>query len=139
VPRKKSSTLTEAELRLMEILWAKGEATVADVVAAIPKREALHYSSVLTTMRILEQKGYVAHRQEGRAFVYRPLVDRREARRSAVRHLLSRFFDDSPELLVLNVIDEERIDLAELERLRAVVDGTSDTEPPSKRGGRRRG
>ena len=57
MPRKKSPTLTEAELRLMEILWARGEATVADAVAAIPKREALAYSSVLTTMRILEQKG----------------------------------------------------------------------------------
>ena len=130
MPRKKSPTLTEAELRLMEILWAKGEATVADAVAAIPKREALAYSTVLTTMRILEQKGYVAHRQEGRAFVYRPVVDRGEARRSAVKHLLSRFFDNSPELLVLNVIDEERLDMAELERLRKLVDAP-------KKGGRR--
>jgi predicted transcriptional regulator len=130
VPRKKSPTLTEAELKLMEILWQRGEATVADVVKAIPKREALHYSTVLTTMRILEQKGYVAHRQEGRAFVYTPLVDRGAARRSAVKHLLRRFFDDSPELLVLNVIDEERLDLAEIERLRKVVDGP-------RKGGRR--
>ena len=130
MPRKKSATLTEAELRLMEILWARGEATVADAVAAIPKREALAYSSVLTTMRILEQKGYITHRQEGRAFVYRPVVDRKEARRSAVKHLLSRFFDDSPELLVLNVIDEERLDMAELERLRKLVDAP-------KKGGRR--
>jgi BlaI family transcriptional regulator, penicillinase repressor len=130
VPRRKSPTLTEAELRLMEILWAKGEATVADAVAAIPKREALAYSTVLTTMRILEQKGYVAHRQEGRAFVYRPVVDRGEARRSAVKHLLSRFFDNSPELLVLNVIEQERLDMAELERLRKLVDAP-------KKGGRR--
>jgi len=134
VPRKKSPTLTEAELKLMEILWRRGESTVADVVAAIPKKEPLHYSTVLTTMRILEQKGFVEHRQEGRAFVYRPIVDRGEARRSAVQHLLSRFFDGSPEQLVLNVIDEERLDLAELERLRSVVEG--DTEPPRK-GGRR--
>lgn len=135
MPRTKSPTLTEAELRLMEILWTRGESTVADVVAALPKRATLHYSSVLTTMRILEQKGYVAHRQEGRAFVYRPVVDRSEARRSAVKHLLSRFFDGSPELLVLNVIDEERIDLAELERLRSVVDAPA--EAPKK--GTRRG
>jgi predicted transcriptional regulator len=120
----------------MEILWARGEATVADAVAAIPKREALAYSSVLTTMRILEQKGYVAHRQEGRAFVYRPVVDRGEARRSAVKHLLSRFFDDSPELLVLNVIEQERLDMAELERLRKLVDASGE-EAPKKKGGRR--
>jgi len=135
VPRKKSPTLTEAELRLMEILWARGEATVADTVGAIPKREALAYSTVLTTMRILEQKGYVTHRQEGRAFVYRPVVDRGEARRSAVKHLLSRFFDDSPELLMLNIIEQERLDMAELERLRKLVDASGDESP--KKGGRR--
>ena len=133
--RKKSPTLTEAELRLMEVVWERGEATVADVVAALEQREGLAYSTVLTTMRILEQKGYVTHRQEGRAFVYRPVVDRKEARRSAVKHLLSRFFDDSPELLVLNIIDEERIDMAELGRLRKLVDASGDEAP--KKGGRR--
>jgi predicted transcriptional regulator len=140
VPRKKSSTLTEAEHRLMDILWERGEATVADIVEAIPKAEPLAYSSVLTTMRILEQKGYVAHRQEGRAFVYRPVVDRGEARRSAVRHLVRRFFDDSPEKLVLNVIEHERLDLAEIERLRRLVDeGDAAPPPPAarKKGGKR--
>ena len=132
--RKKSPTLTEAELRLMEVVWERGEATVADVVAAGAEREPLAYSTVLTTMRILEQKGYLAHRQEGRAFVYRPVVDRGQARRSAVRHLLSSFFDGSPEMLVLNVIDEERIDLAELERLRGLVDAG---DPKPKKGGRK--
>jgi predicted transcriptional regulator len=122
VARKKSPTLTEAELRLMEVVWERGEATVADVVAALEQREGLAYSTVLTTMRILEQKGYLAHRQEGRAFVYRALVDRSQARRSAVRHLLASFFDGSPEQLVLNVIDEEKLDMAELERLSRIVD-----------------
>ena len=131
--RKKSPTLTEAELRLMEVVWARGEVTVADVVEALEKREALAYSTVLTTMRILEQKGYLAHRQEGRAFVYRALVDRGEARRSAVRHLLKSFFDGSPEQLVLNVIDDEKLDLAELERLRGIVEAPA----PDKKGGRR--
>ena len=131
--RKKSPTLTEAELRLMEVVWARGEVTVADVVEALEKREALAYSTVLTTMRILEQKGYLAHRQEGRAFVYRALVDRGEARRSAVRHLLKSFFDGSPEQLVLNVIDDEKLDLAELERLRGLVESPN----PPKKGGRR--
>jgi predicted transcriptional regulator len=132
VARKKSPTLTEAELRLMEVVWERGEATVADVVAALPKREALAYSTVLTTMRILEQKGYLAHRQEGRAFVYWPIVDRSQARRSAVRHLLASFFDGSPEQLVLNVIDEEKLDMAELERLSRLVDASD-----RNRGGRR--
>ena len=120
--RKKSPTLTEAEHRLMDVLWRKGEATVADVVAALPKRSAVAYSTVLTTLRILEEKGYVRHRQEGRAFVYAPVVDRGAARRKAVEQLVRRFFDNSPELLVLNVIEQERIDLDELKRLKRLVD-----------------
>ncbi len=71
MPPKKSNTLTEAELRLMKILWRQGESAVTDLVAAMPEGEPLAYNSVLTTIRILEQKGYVEHRQEGRAFVYR--------------------------------------------------------------------
>ena len=76
MPPRKSNTLTEAELRLMKILWRRGESAVTDLVAALPEGEPLAYNSVLTTIRILEQKGYVAHRQEGRAFVYRPALPR---------------------------------------------------------------
>ena len=99
MPPKKSNTLTEAELRLMKILWRRGESAVTDLVAAMPDGETLAYNSVLTTIRILEQKGYVEHRQEGRAFVYRPCVAEQEAGRSEVRHILSRFFGNSRERL----------------------------------------
>jgi predicted transcriptional regulator len=129
VPRKASPVLTDAELRIMDVLWERGESTVADAVKAFSSRTPLAYNTVLTTMRILEKKGYVAHRQEGRAFVYRPLVDRQAVRRSTVRHLLSRLFDDSPELLVLNVLEDERLDRAELERLKRLVDEAGGKEP----------
>ena len=122
MPRKPSETLTDAELRLMEVLWERGEATVADAVEAFSDRTPLAYSSVLTTLRILEKKGYATHRQEGRAFVYAPVVDRKEARRSVIRHVLSRFFDNSPELLVLNVLEQESVDMKELQRLRRLVE-----------------
>jgi len=105
----------------MEILWDKGAATVSQVAAALPKRLKLAYSTVLTTMRILEQKGYISHDKRGRAFVYRPLVGREEARRSAVRYILSRFFENSPELLVLNVLEHENLDAAELQKLRGMI------------------
>lgn len=120
--RRRSSTLTDAELRLMDILWERGASTVSDVVDALPRRSSLAYSTVLTTLRILEKKGYVEHVKEGRAFVYHPVVGREEASHKAVRHLLSRFFDDSPELLVLNVLSNEEIDPAELERLKKLVE-----------------
>ena len=116
--RKKSPNLTEGELRLMEVVWEKGAATVAEVAEALPKQLDLAYNTVLTTMRILEDKGYVRHSKpkEGRAFVYKPLVTREEASRGAVRHLLQRFFGNSAEALVLNLVSGE--DLSEDERRR---------------------
>jgi len=118
VARKRSPNLTDAELRLMEVLWAKGSATVSEVVDALPGRPPLAYSTVLTTLRILENKGYLKHVKEGRAFVYRPLVAREQERQKAVSHLVRRFFDGSPGLLMLNLIEAEKIPPAELARLR---------------------
>jgi predicted transcriptional regulator len=119
MPPKKSITLTEAELRLMKILWLRGESAVTDLVAAMP--ETLAYNSVLTTVRILEQKGYVEHRQEGRAFVYWPTVAEHEASRSEVRHVLNRFFGNSRERLLLSLLGDEEISPQELERLKEAI------------------
>lgn len=116
--RKKSVNLTDAELRLMEVVWQRGASTVADVAEGVPQ---LAYSTVLTTLRILEEKGYLTHTKDGRAFVYAPVVDRAEASRSAVRHLLSRFFGNRPDLLVLNMMEDEAISSDELERLKKLI------------------
>jgi predicted transcriptional regulator len=122
VARQKSPTLTEAELRLMDVLWAKGEATVTDVAEALPADVPLAYSTVLTTLRILERKGYIRHKKQGRAFVYTPVVNQGEASRNAVRYVLSRFFRNSPELLVLNMLEDEQIDAKELGRLKGLIE-----------------
>jgi predicted transcriptional regulator len=126
MPPKKSITLTEAELRLMKILWLRGESVVSDLVAAMPDGETLAYNSVLTTVRILEQKGYVEHRQEGRAFVYRPCVAEHEAGRSEVRHVLSRFFGNSRERLLLSLLGDEEISAEELQRLKDAIQGAAE-------------
>ena len=125
MPPKKSNTLTEAELRLMKILWRRGESAVTDLAAAMPEGETLAYNSVLTTIRILEQKGYVEHRQEGRAFVYRPCVLEQEASRSEVRHLMSRFFGDSREQLLLSLLGDDEISAEELQRLKEAIQGAA--------------
>ena len=125
MPPKKSSTLTEAELRLMKILWQRGESAVNDLVAAIPGGETLAYNSVLTTIRILEQKGYVEHRQEGRAFIYRACVAEHEASRSEVRHVLSRFFGNSREQLLLSMLGDDEISPEELRRLKAAIENAT--------------
>jgi predicted transcriptional regulator len=123
--RKKSPHLTEAELRLMDVIWDKGTATVSEVNDALPKDVGLAYNTVLTTLRILEEKGYLRHtkRDDARAFVYQAVVGRNEASRSAVRYLVSRFFRNSPELLVLNLLEDEELDAKELSRIRKMVAG----------------
>jgi predicted transcriptional regulator len=133
MPPKKSNTLTEAELRLMKILWRRGESAVTDLVADLPQGEELAYNSVLTTIRILEQKGYVEHRQEGRAFIYRACVAEHEASRSEVRHVLSRFFGNSRERLLLSLLGDGEISAEELERLKEAIRNTAPdgAEPAS--------
>ncbi|HLJ48178.1 MAG TPA: BlaI/MecI/CopY family transcriptional regulator [Bryobacteraceae bacterium] len=120
--RKKSPSLTDAELRLMEVIWERGSATVSDVVEHLPKSVPLAYSTVLTTLRILEDKGYLKHSKEGRAYVYRPLVGRDQARDKALTHLLRRFFEGSPELLMLNLVESQKVDPEALRRLRQRID-----------------
>lgn len=121
MPPKKSPTLTEAELRLMEVLWQKGPATVHSILEALPLRPALAYNSVLTTIRILEKKGYVQHVKEGRAHVYMPLVGREEATRFEIKNLVGRFFQNSHELLLLNILEDKSISADELSRLKQLL------------------
>jgi predicted transcriptional regulator len=121
MPPKKSPTLTEAELRLMKILWERGESTVNDIAVALPKKNALAYNSVLTTIRILEQKGYVQHRKEGRAFLYMPLVAEEDASNSEVRLVLSRFFGNSREKLMLSLLGGTEVTPEELQRLKDAI------------------
>jgi predicted transcriptional regulator len=121
MPPKRSITLTQAELRLMKILWDRGESTVAEMVSAVSSEEALAYTSVLTTIRILETKGYVSHRQEGRAFLYSSCIGEREAGRTEVRHVLQRFFGNSRERLLLSLLGDDEISPGELSRLKEAI------------------
>lgn len=120
--RRKSPTLTDGELRLMQVIWGRGSATVGDVVDALAGRETPAYSTVLTMLRILEQKGYLRHEKEGRAFVYYPVIEKNDARRSAIRHLMSRLFDNSPESLVLNLIENEELSSEDLDRIKKLIE-----------------
>ena len=122
VPRKKSGTLTDAELRLMDILWDKGSATVNEVVEALPAEPPLAYNTVLTTLRILEQKGYVAHTKNSRAFVYQPLIDHRQASQKALTEVLHRFFQNSPKMLLLRLLEEQKLDTSQLDRLKRFIE-----------------
>ena len=119
MPRTKNPTLTNAEHRIMEVIWAKGRATVADVVEALHGEDA--YTTILTLMRILKDKGYLSTRKEGRAFVFAPRVDRDTVARKAVSQLLSKFFAGSPSALVLSFLREEELTPEELDALKQKI------------------
>jgi predicted transcriptional regulator len=106
----------------MDVLWSKGSANTADVLKALPGDEVLAYTTVLTTLRILEDKGYLRHTKDGKAFVYHPIVDRTSVRRSALRHLVSRLFQNSPELLISNLISDEQLSSKQLRRLKRMIE-----------------
>src|SRR5690349_22815483 len=120
--RKQSPALTDAESQVMAVLWRLSQASVGGVVNALNEKRAVTYSTVQTILRILETKGYVTHEKVARAFVYKPVVDERQARRRALRHLVSRLFEGSPSLLVLNVLEDEEIEPAEREQLRKLIE-----------------
>jgi predicted transcriptional regulator len=105
----------------MNVIWARGPSTVGDVVAALPPDVDLAYSTVLTTLRILEEKGYLRHAKEGRAYVYHAVVDREQVSRNAIRYVLNRFFGDRRDQLVLSILNDEEISGAELKRLRTLI------------------
>ena len=135
MPPKQSITLTEAELRLMRVLWERGESAVAEMVTAVADETPLAYNSVLTTVRVLERKGYVTHRQDGRAFLYSASIAQMEASRSEVKHVLQRFFGNSRERLLLSLLGDDEISADELLRLKeAIAKAPNDEQdaPPAE-------
>ncbi len=104
----------------MDVLWLRGSGTVQQVLDSISP-PALAYNSVLTTIRVLEKKGYLKHLKDGRAHVYTPLVGQKEATRSEIRQLVTRFFKNSHEQLVLNLLEDQGIEPEEVGRLRAML------------------
>jgi predicted transcriptional regulator len=117
LPRR---TLTKAELRIMEQLWERSSATVAEIVAALPPPRPA-YTTVLTVLRVLERKGAVAHEAAGRAHIYRPLVQRDDAVRGAISDLVSSFFANSETALALRLLSEARPSRAEIARIKSVL------------------
>lgn len=126
--RPTSPTPTDAERVILDVLWERGEASVREVTYALSATRKVAYTTVLTMLKVLERKGYVKHRSEGRAFVYRAAVSRSEARRSALRRLLAQFFDGSPEALAQHLLREHEVDLDELDTLQREVDRARNGE-----------
>ena len=122
MPRPKSATMTDGELRLMRVLWEKGQATVGEVVDELKARPKTAYNTVLTLLRIMEKKGYVSHRKDGRAFIFSPIIDRAVASRSALQTLVNRFFDGSPRLLMLNLLEDAQLSPEAMKQLKERIE-----------------
>jgi predicted transcriptional regulator len=111
-------TLGELQHAIMAVLWSRGEATTADVHAALREERGLAFTTIATMLRKMEDKGVVAHRSEGRQFVYRPTVSEDLVRRSMVGELVGRLFGGDPKALVAHLVSENEIDAGELDELR---------------------
>lgn len=119
--RKISKTLTEGELRIMEVVWKQQNASVRDVATVLQEEGSVAYNTVQTMLRILEEKGYLKHTKSGRSFIYSPLVGRQKARSAALKQLLSSFFDDSPQSLVVNLLEHEELDATDIQKLKDLI------------------
>jgi len=115
----------------MEVLWKKGSATVAEVAEVLSGKDGSAYTTVLTMMRILSDKGYLKCSKQGRAHIFTPKVNRETAARKAVNQLLSKFFSGSPEELVLSFLRDEDISAEELDELKRKI--LESDQPDSKK------
>ena len=111
---------TDRELDVMAVLWDLGTATVTEVRDRL--RDDLAYTTVLTVLRTLEQKGYIGHAEDGRAHRYKPFVKREAAGQHAVRRMLEKIFQGSPELLLTQLVGDRNLSDADLRRLRKLLD-----------------
>ncbi len=127
MPPRQSVTLTEAELRIMNVLWQRGSGSVQQVLDDLPPALDLAYNSVLTTIRVLEKKGYLEHKKDGRAHIYVPLIQRTDATRNEISNLVSRFFKNSHEQLVLNILEERGLGAKELGQLKEMLAASKTT------------
>ena len=113
-------TFTDRELDVMAVLWDRGSATVAEVRERLP--DDLAYTTVLSVLRTLEEKGHVDHREEGKAHRYFPLVERRVAGRSALARLIDTVFNGSPELLLTQLVSDRDLSDDQIKNLRRLMD-----------------
>ena len=125
-----SIILTRQELQIMKVVWDRGAATVKEVCDVISRKKATAYTTVLTLMGILEEKGALTHVRSGRAYIYKPLLSRHQATRNQIRDVVTRFFDGKPEKLIENVLQNELTNPDQLVSLRTLIDSRREHQAP---------
>jgi BlaI family penicillinase repressor len=125
---KKRLILTKLELLLMKIIWEKGRATVHEVQQALPPENPLAYTTILTMLRILENKGFLKHDVQGRTYVYGPAVKQDEVSQGMLKDLLDRLFDGSKAALLNTLLEAEKVSQEELQELKRLIDEKEGAE-----------
>ncbi|MES2606124.1 MAG: BlaI/MecI/CopY family transcriptional regulator [Pseudomonadota bacterium] len=129
----RKALLTETELELMLILWKLEEASVHDVIAALPKSRAMAYTSASTIIRILEKKGFVANRKEGKAHLYSPTLTKKEYEGRTLGHVMGRLFESTPVALVARLISDHKLSAQEITELKQLLDSQENAQEKPKR------
>ena len=117
-----SIILTRQELQIMKVVWDRGAATVKEVCDAMSQRKVTAYTTILTLMGILEEKGALVHTRSGRAYVYKPLLSREQATRNQIHDVLTRFFDGNPEKMIESVLETGLTDPEQLGSVKSLVE-----------------
>jgi predicted transcriptional regulator len=123
-----SIILTRQELQIMKVVWDLGSATVKDVCDVISRQKSTAYTTILTLMGILEEKGALCHVRAGRAYLYKPLLSRQQATRNHIHDLVTRFFDGRPEKLVESILDHEVTEPNQLGSLRNLIESRQEVQ-----------
>lgn len=118
----KATKLGRMQLRIVQVLWERGECSAREITEAMNETEAVAHSTVQTLLRTLEDKGAVGHSVEGRTFIFRPLVEEQGVQKSATRDVLDRVFDGSVKDLVSYLLKNERVSRGELDEIRSLID-----------------
>jgi predicted transcriptional regulator len=119
--RPRSKTLTEQELEIMKIVWDRGHATVRDVYETLLGRRRVAYTSVMTMMNILEQKGHLKRKQVDRAYLYESTKPRAQVTRGMVREFVDRVFNGSAEPLLLHLVEDEKLTEKDLDEMKRII------------------
>lgn len=125
---REKPTLPRSELQVMKVIWQKGEASVRDVWEVLYPEKKLAYTSIASTMRKLEEKGFLTHEIRGRTYIYRPLIGEEEVSKGMVKDLIDRLFEGSAERLLMTLVEAKKIDEEALERIRRKISGARERE-----------
>ena len=122
----KHKLLTRVELGYMKILWRKGKLSVQEMQDALPSKKRTRYTTIMTMLRRMEEKGYLAHEERNRAYYYYPILSEQDAKRNTIKTVLQNIFDGKPAELILNLVKEEKLSREEIKEIKKIIKNSEE-------------